>query len=160
MWKEPSRVINSISVLIAISIVSWGLYCLIPRNEIEVMFITPQNADQALGRVLYEINRAARSIDIAMYMITNPQIAAALAAKSKDVAVRILYGESSLLPGKQVPGLHIKLCVIDNKTAIVGSANFTDAAFGFNHEVIVILPARKFLEYFKEQSLDQEVDDD
>jgi len=65
------------------------------------------------------------------------------------VALRILYGESSELPGTRVEGLHMKLMIIDKKTAVVGSANFTEAGFGWNQEVILIMRAGDLNQYFR-----------
>ena len=49
--------------------------------------------------------------------------------------------ESKLLHSNKL--LHIKLMIIDGKTAILGSHNYTKNAFNLNHEVSIIIKDEK-----------------
>lgn len=141
-WR-PKHLLVLLVILLAL-----GLAWLAPRNE--VIFISPSNAEFALERVLDEINSAKFSINVAAYMLTNRSIINALQSKrNQGVKVRIYYGELSEMGGIRVPGLHMKLIVIDGITAIIGSANFTEAAFGQNQEVIVITRSGEFNKWFE-----------
>ena len=55
--------------------------------------------------------------------------------------------ESKLLQSNKL--LHIKLMIIDGKTAILGSHNYTKNAFNMNHEVSVITRDEKSVEILK-----------
>lgn len=145
-----TKTLNAISVCVAVIILGVVLLRLVPIGGPEVIFVNPGSSGYALNRVIHEIQKARSSIDVAMYMLTNGDIIRALRERERaGVALRILYGESSELPGTRVEGLHMKLMIIDKKTAVVGSANFTEAGFGWNQEVILIMRAGDLNQYFR-----------
>jgi phosphatidylserine/phosphatidylglycerophosphate/cardiolipin synthase-like enzyme len=125
------------------------LVLLIRVPDIEVLIVTPGSASYALNRVLYEINQARSSIDLAMFLLTNDAIIRALRQKHREgVRVSVLYGDTSHFPGVKVYGLHMKLMVIDKVRVVVGSANFTEGAFGNNTEILIFMNSTEFNSYF------------
>ena len=105
------------------------------------------------------INKSALSVDIIMYdwrfypgdesHVMNPINAALIAAVKRGVQVRALVNSKMLrdnlvkvgikartLNSKKI--LHAKAILIDGKTAIVGSHNFTQGGMALNHEVSIV----------------------
>lgn len=119
--------------------------------------------------VITEINKARETIDIAMYSFTSREIAQALIkAKKRDVKVRIAMdndqikdhtSKSRYLISKGItvkfhmgPGLlHDKFAVIDDKTVITGSFNWTNAADKKNAENLLILNDKSLAQKYKNQ---------
>jgi len=106
--------------------------------------------------VIAEINKAHKSIDIAMYSFTSREIARALLeAKQRQVKIRITldnaqikdqYSKSRYLINKGVdvkfhmgPGLlHDKFAVIDDQEVLTGSYNWTITADKKNAENLLV----------------------
>lgn len=113
---------------------------------------------QGLYKVLQLLKSAQKSIKVAMFTFTHPALIDALVAAHKrgvDVTV-VLDRDSSrqtsnhafrcfgqekmnILTSNRVGLLHEKIAIIDDTTLIMGSANWTKAAFGTNSENICIL---------------------
>lgn len=123
-------------------------------GSIEVAF-SPNNG--VTNRIVVAINQAEHSILVAAYSFTSKDIAAALlAAKKRGVSVQLLldksqishkYSSSTFFANQglsqridiQHAIYHDKYMVIDAKTVITGSFNFTKAAETKNAENILIL---------------------
>jgi phosphatidylserine/phosphatidylglycerophosphate/cardiolipin synthase-like enzyme len=122
------------------------------------LWLLPDPSGSALPRLLQLIAEAKQSIHIAMFTFTHPQIIQALiesAQKGVEVQLSLDYftarGASKkaieqlqlhnipvhLSSGKQL--LHHKWALLDGKTLIVGSANWTKAAFERNCDFILTL---------------------
>lgn len=145
-----SRALNAISLFVGVVFFGLILYKVIPTSRPEILFVSPNNAGFALQKVIHEISQAKRTIDVAVYMLTNREIISALKlAEARGVKVTVLYGEESPF-GTKVPRLHTKLMVIDKRRAIVGSANFTEAGFGYNKEVLIFINTGEFNSFFRE----------
>ncbi len=130
------------------------------------------------------IEEADTSIDILMYFIIAPPdrpehpvvqlVNGLIAAHQRGVKVRVILEDSKFREnyyaygtltsggvevGFDTPGslLHTKAIVIDGKTCIVGSANWSRAAFENNHELSVLInseeQARKILKSFSKIQL-------
>ncbi len=122
----------------------------------------------ALMRLLSLIDGAKKSIHIAMFTFTHPRVTDALAAANKrGVKVRCVVDGTTgkgaskkaleklcaekipchLSQGMQL--LHHKWALIDKETLVVGSANWTAAAFTKNQDCFLVLPLgereRKFM---------------
>lgn len=118
-----------------------------------------------------ELDGAKSSIDVWMYTITHPDLIDALvAAESRGVAVRFIwedrtFGSSSpkeviirlrdagvdVIPdGDPDRYVHAKTVIIDGSRIIVGTANWTKAAFTTNREVLVSLDDPKTAEALQE----------
>ncbi|MBB64575.1 MAG: hypothetical protein CMO81_05880 [Waddliaceae bacterium] len=128
----------------------------IATQQIEV-FLLPQNT-QAEDRVLELLSTAKKTLRVAMFTWTNPKITQAVcAAKARGVDVEVLLDRQSsqktsakvaeALKDHGIPVflnrhsqlLHHKFAVIDDETLILGSANWTRAAFEKNAECFFVL---------------------
>ncbi|MBY0528642.1 MAG: hypothetical protein K2P51_00440 [Rhabdochlamydiaceae bacterium] len=123
------------------------------------LFLLPNEKHNALAQLIAAIDDAQSSIKLAMYTLTHPTIAHALVrAHKRGVFVQValdLYtarGASrkvvALLEKAQIPLLlsrgqellHHKWALIDENTLIMGSANWTQAAFAKNEDFLLFLP--------------------
>ncbi|NIA23871.1 MAG: DUF1669 domain-containing protein [Proteobacteria bacterium] len=113
------------------------------------------------NHLMTELKNAKESIDIAIYVFTDRDIAELLNKKAKEkVKIRVLFGETSdefsssvdeiLSSGmeKKKDGIHRfqsdgimhdKFAIIDNKTLITGSYNWTYSANAKNNENLIII---------------------
>lgn len=112
-----------------------------------------------LSRLMREVQKAKRSIDIAMYIWrdypNNPQEPAQqlfieiLQAKARGVRVRVITDFQSsaemfsaagveAISLQAQPLLHAKLFIIDSTTIALGSHNITHRSTTQNHEVSII----------------------
>ncbi len=119
--------------------------------------------------VITAINRAHRSIDIAMYEFTSRETAQALvAAKKRQVKVTIVldiaqikerYSKGRYLISKGFnvkfhmgPGLmHDKFAVIDDEEVLTGSFNWTSSADRKNAENLLIIKDQKLAQKYEKQ---------
>ncbi len=149
----------------------------------EQFFLLPKEKEKALTSLCKKIDLAASSIHISIYSFTHKKIAKKLKnAAKRGVKIEIIFDEKStkskqgksMLPflakyknitvyrlkGKLAKNrkyhgiMHMKMAVIDNKTVIFGSANWTYSAFSNNYELLYITRnyaiAKKFEKYFKD----------
>ena len=122
------------------------------------VFLLPDPLKNGLKRLLDTLNAAQTKITIAMFTLTHPDITQALiSAAKRGVAVAIaadyytakgaskktlgiLEKEGVKIlnsQGRQL--LHHKWAIIDEKILIMGSANWTKAAFSRNHDFLFFL---------------------
>ena len=127
------------------------------NSQIESYFT---RKDGNLDKVLIkEINSAQKEIDIAIYTITKTDIATAIVdAKKRNVDVKLIADKESsqtkyektvldLIKKNNIPvkvnsheGLmHLKLTVIDGKTVLGGSYNYTKQATETNDENLLVI---------------------
>jgi phosphatidylserine/phosphatidylglycerophosphate/cardiolipin synthase-like enzyme len=144
----------------------------------------PEQGKVALMAMKKEFQYAKRSIRVSIYSFTNKSLAKSLKnAAKRGVKVEIIFDkkESKSKRGKSVIGylakyknitvyrlsglrpkrkkysgiMHIKMALIDDKTLIFGSANWTYRAFSNNYETLFITKdyalAKKFDKFFKLQ---------
>lgn len=116
-------------------------------------------SQEALGRALELINEASESIYVAMFTLTHPALAEALIqAHTRGVKVHIALdhytaegASSSMVQALEQAGIplylstgqqlfHHKWALIDSSTLLLGSANWTQAAFARNQDCLLILP--------------------
>lgn len=144
-------------------------------ESIEVYFSPKGSAQSA---IIKELQKAQKSLDIAMFAFTSRELGSAvLDAYRRGVKVRIVMDQGQakekfsrypifvqagipvkLLPveGKKfVKGLmHNKFAVIDRKTVITGSYNWTASAEEINYENLLIIRspqlAERYEEYFED----------
>jgi phosphatidylserine/phosphatidylglycerophosphate/cardiolipin synthase-like enzyme len=113
----------------------------------------------ATSAIVSEIKRAEKSIDVAIYSFTSRKIAKALiSAHKRGVKVRVVADEgsarsrNSVLPLLEAVGIevrykrgsggglmHNKYAVIDGKTVITGSFNWTVSAEKRNDENLLVI---------------------
>lgn len=138
------------------------------------LFLFPDPCKSGLLRLIQCIDLSERNIRIAMFTLTHPEIGEALIrAKRRGVDVSIAIdaytarGASKkmvntlekegihffLSQGKEL--LHHKWAVIDEQLLVLGSANWTKAAFNKNHDFLLFLsPLEKKQIHFLNQLWD------
>ena len=119
-------------------------------------------------RIIAELARA-KTVDIAVYSITNPKIAnAIIAAHRRGARVRIVTDrtmaghKSSMIDELVAAGIpvrtnrrhkieHNKFAVFDNRRMVTGSYNWTTAATKYNSENCIFLthPAQEYSKRFE-----------
>ncbi len=114
------------------------------------------DSDRVAERVLAAINRTKKTLDVAIYDLTHPDITAAIeSAHRRGVEVRIVADQrQSHEPHSEIPYLisrgvpvrlsrgykgnrsimHNKFAVFDGRTAVTGSFNWTTSADSYNFE--------------------------
>ena len=135
------------NILIVLSLISFN-------NFSAEVYFAPGTACE--DHIITEIQSATKSIDVAVFAITNEKIVNALiAAFKKGIKIRILSdniqatGSSSKIPALVNAGLdlrvhsvnrimHNKVAVFDEKVAINGSYNWTASATNSNSENCVL----------------------
>lgn len=122
------------------------------------LYLLPDKDKTGFSRLLQTLESARKNIVIAMFTLTHPQIAQALIhAQKRGVAVSIAIdhftakgaSQKTLLEmkragvkllesqGKEL--FHHKWALIDEEILILGSANWTKAAFDKNHDFLLFL---------------------
>lgn len=134
------------------------------RADVTVYF-SPKG--DALKTIKKELGRAQRTLDLALYMITAPELATAIiAAEKRGVKVRLItdarqrkrWSQTSTLEKNHVPVWHLylrkgpddasdpqfhhKFAVIDGHTVLTGSFNWTVMADQSNHENMLVIRDR------------------
>lgn len=159
---------------IMVKIKKWGvlIFCffiftgIVWAENIEVYFSPKGNCAE---EIIEEISKAKESINISMYYFTSRELADMLVwMKERGVKVRLYldksqetgkYSKASFLMNngiqvkfKSGSGLmHNKFCVIDDKTIITGSYNWTKNAEERNDENVIILHDSDVAEIFQKQ---------
>ncbi|MBS0653959.1 MAG: hypothetical protein JSR39_10605 [Verrucomicrobia bacterium] len=123
------------------------------------IWLLPDKEQKALNKLTSTINSAKKTIKIAMFTLTHPEIADALiAAKERGVHVEIAVdyytakGASEkcieklkaagigILSSQGQELLHHKWALLDDRVLIMGSANWTKAAFQKNDDFLIFFP--------------------
>lgn len=121
------------------------------------LYLLPQEQKGALAHLINLLNGAKSSIKVAMYTWTHPELTELLLRKNRDIEVKIAIDSASytgtskksmqqlregkvdlLLPNFS-PMFHHKMAYIDGTTLILGSTNWTKAAFTKNDEILLII---------------------
>ncbi len=146
-------------------------------------FLLPKENELALQSILKSFDQSKKSIKIAVYNFTHKKIAKKLKnTAKKGIKVEIILDEYSsntkkdrsmlrylakyknitmyqlkgkLSKSKKYHGkMHMKVAIIDDKTVIFGSANWSYSAFSNNYELLYIKKdyaiAKKMSKYFDE----------
>ncbi|BBE31879.1 hypothetical protein OSSY52_20200 [Tepiditoga spiralis] len=118
-----------------------------------VEFITSPS-ETIYKKIIKELNTAKKSINIFTFSFTDPFLLKELEKiSSKNIKIKILYddwNEKYLSSIKYMKGIelkkrndiHAKIIVIDSKTLIIGSYNYTYRARAKNDEYILIIKNR------------------
>ncbi|MDI3298601.1 MAG: phospholipase D family protein [Bacillota bacterium] len=128
-------------------------------SEASVAWLFPRGGGDAAARIVREIGAARKTLDLAVYSFTDERIAqAVLAAKRRGVRVRLITDREELRNPyqKAVVGelrragvpveqnshaglMHLKVAVIDGRTVITGSYNWTLSAADENDENLLVI---------------------
>ncbi|WP_100934716.1 phospholipase D-like domain-containing protein [Candidatus Chlamydia corallus] len=127
------------------------------KDQIGHYFVLPQDRKIALQTVLQKIQTAQKTIRVAMFALTHSEIIQALyEAKQRGIYIDIIIDRShKKLTFNQLQKLNInetfvavntgpytlhhKFAVIDNKTLLAGSINWSKGGFSLNDESLIIL---------------------
>jgi phosphatidylserine/phosphatidylglycerophosphate/cardiolipin synthase-like enzyme len=133
---------------------------------IKVYFSPNGGCQQA---VVAEIRKATRTIDIAMYYLSSRDIAQALVkAQGRDVQVRIVLDQGQEIESASKSGylikrgfqvryhlgfglMHNKFAIMDGKSLITGSFNWTSTAEERNEENLLIITDEETIEQYKQR---------
>ena len=137
------------------------------------MYFMPYDATKAVNALIKEIKAAKNEVNIAIYTFTNREISKAIRdsakrgvkfniifdhksnidndisaigylAKLKNIYACTLQGKIS--NNKKYFGImHNKLAIIDKKTIIFGSANWSKSAFEINYEMLIISQNKDYI---------------
>lgn len=121
------------------------------------LYIHPLHAQQSLRNLIQRIDAAQKRVFVAMYTFTHEDLFQALKrAQKREVDVRVIFDKDSIrqaskkvymsckrekmkaLFRKKTGLLHYKSAIIDS-TLIVGSANWTKAAFKINDDFVLCI---------------------
>ena len=134
-------------------------------GQLAAAYFCPQ--DDCKSAILYELQAAEKSIHCALYLFTLPDVADLLASKNfEGVDVQILFegqftdskwSQYLFLKNKGVPVredsnpelMHSKYCIIDGKTVITGSFNWTRKASEKNDENLLILHSQELAKKYE-----------
>jgi phosphatidylserine/phosphatidylglycerophosphate/cardiolipin synthase-like enzyme len=140
------------------------------NGTIQVWFTHPGESGQGAGptsAILDAIHSAQRSIDLAMYSFSQPEIAEALIqAKDLGVTVRMVMESDNM--GKEVPRLltkagipiigdggdglmHNKFMVIDDNMVLLGSGNFTQTGLNEDNNYLLRVTDAGIADAFHEE---------
>lgn len=129
-------------------------------------------------KIIGEIDKAKRSIHIAMFSFTNGRIARALVRaykqgikikvimnrknaqdryskyrflKNKGISVKFKEGPYKNNRGDKTGLMHNKFAIIDGKTIITGSYNWTTSAEKWNHENLLVISSFRVAKLFEKE---------
>jgi len=140
--------------------------CLSSLAKTEVYFSLSDNPQK---EIIKNINRAQASINIAMYIFTDREIALPLIkAQERGVKVRLYldkdqveyqYSQSRFLVQKGIKTrvssnnyiMHNKFAIIDNRILLTGSYNWTFSANNRNDENLMVIDDPELIEIFQNQ---------
>jgi len=122
------------------------------------LWLLPEGGRGALNRLMKAIDSAQRSICLAMFTLTHPDLVDRLIAahqrgvktavaldfysgrgSSKKAAAKLASAGVKIYLSQGSELLHHKWVWIDNKTVILGSTNWTKAAFTKNRDLLLFL---------------------
>ncbi len=130
-----------------------------PRTDSAALVAATLPGAEILPMVLGAVAGARRTLDVAMFTLTDTDVVAAMeAAQARGVAVRVLldpserpsdpaaaslraHGVDVRLYRSSGEKLHAKAAIVDRSTVLLGSANWTVSGFAHNHELDVALPS-------------------
>ncbi len=135
------------------------------------LYFMPYDAKSAVNALVSEIKGAKKEVKIAIYSFTNREIAKAIRdsakrgvrfkivfdyksniddsysqigylAKLKNIEVCTLQGKNN---GKYNGIMHNKIALIDDKSVVFGSANWSKSAFEVNYEMMIISQNKSYI---------------
>ena len=150
----------------AVFLIFYLVPCLCAAQTISVYFSPNGGCQQA---VISEIRKATQKIDIAMYYLSSKAIAQALVQASKNnVKVRIVLDQSQEIESSSKSGylikhgfglryhmgfglMHNKFAIVDGKSLITGSFNWTLTAEERNEENLLIITDAETIKKYEDR---------
>ncbi|WP_258442869.1 phospholipase D-like domain-containing protein [Helicobacter sp. 16-1353] len=137
------------------------------------IYFMPYQANDAIKHLVKELRNAKTEVQIAIYSFTNREISKAIRdSAKKGVKYKIIFDYKSNVDntyssigylaklnnvevctlkgrissnGKYNGIMHNKLAIIDNKSIIFGSANWSKSAFELNYEMLIISQNKDYI---------------
>ncbi|HSP65157.1 MAG TPA: phosphatidylserine/phosphatidylglycerophosphate/cardiolipin synthase family protein [Candidatus Deferrimicrobium sp.] len=152
--------VDNLARVFSRDLVTCGRIGVVPvaRTDPAVVVAATLPGAEILPMVLAAIGGARRTLDVAMYTLTDADVVAALeSALARGVSVRVLldpserpsdpsaaslraHGVAVRLYRSSGEKLHAKAAIIDGSVVVLGSANWTVSGFQHNHELDVAIP--------------------
>ncbi len=156
-------VVGNLGRVFTRDLVTCGRTAVVPEASVDPAVVVAATLPGAeiLPMVIAAIASARRSLDVAMYTLTDADAVAAMeAAQARGVSVRVLldpserpsdpsatslraHGVAVRLYRSTGEKLHAKAAIVDGSTVVLGSANWTVSGFTHNHELDVAIPASR-----------------
>ena len=164
MFQNKKQI--KITTLLLLTIIFISQFSLFPLAKTEVYFSLSDNPQK---EIIKNINQAQASINIAMYIFTDREIALPLVkAQERGVKVRLYldkdqvdyqYSQSRFLVQRGIKTrissnnyiMHHKFAIIDNRILLTGSYNWTFSANNRNDENLMIIDDPEIIEIFQNQ---------
>lgn len=127
--------------------------------------------DSSFNKLVQQIRLAKKSIDLCIFVFSNPNLAEELMRLSsdweRDVSIRIIVDSREDSINSQVEELishgfqvkmnshsgsvlmHHKFMIIDGETLMTGSFNWTRAAVYYNHDNILVTKSTKLIQAYQ-----------
>ena len=165
MKKENKKLVLIFLLGIVIGVIAFALLSqTLAPVSIQTIF-SPENGDE----IISFIDSAKQSLDIEMYVFTSDKILQALKrASDRGVQVRIIlekrvinsdnqknynelkvYGVNVKWASQEYALTHAKFMILDGKTMLVGSHNFSENAMYKNREASVIIQSANVVDDFR-----------
>ena len=174
MFQNKKQI--KITILLLLTIIVISQFSLFPLAKTEVYPACACThadrfslSDNPQKEIIKNINQAQASINIAMYIFTDREIALPLAkARERGVKVRLYldqdqvdyqYSQSRFLAQKGIKAristnnyiMHNKFAIIDNRLLLTGSYNWTFSANNRNDENLMVIDDPELIEIFQNQ---------
>ena len=129
--------------------------------------------DRVAGHIVAAVNNARRSLDAAIYDLTEPEISAAItSAWQRGISIRIVADEGqarerhSRIPYLEAEGIpvrlargyrggrsimHDKFAIFDGTLVVTGSFNWTTSADRYNYENAIFISDRAVAERYERE---------
>ena len=164
MFQNKKQI--KITILLLLTVIFISQFSLFPLAKTEVYFSLSDNPQK---EIIKNINQAEASINIAMHIFADKEIALPLIkARERGVKVRLYldkdqvdykYSQSRFLVQKGVKTrvssnkyiMHNKFAIIDNRILLTGSYNWTFSANHRNDENLLIIDDLEIIEVFQNQ---------
>jgi len=122
--------------------------------SIDTLYFMPQDGKQYQKDLISLLENAKSSIKISMYNFEHKKLARILKKKARNgVDVVVFYYKKNVEFYKKIDAiqvkrrkLHTKLAIIDNKTIIFGSGNWSKKSFKKNYEMNYITDQKDLVE--------------
>ena len=164
MFQNKKQI--KITILLLLTIIIISQFSLFPLAKTEVYFSLSDNPQK---EIIKNINQAQASINIAMYIFTDREIALPLIkAQERGVKVRVYldqdqvdykYSQSRFLVQKGIKTristnnyiMHNKFAIIDNRILLTGSYNWTFSANNRNDENLMVIDDPEIIARYQNQ---------
>lgn len=134
-------------------------------EKVDSIFMTYNPSRLYCGDLFYsQLESAKKSIDLQIYALTDTAALKVLNQQSQTKNVSIYYDAKassdlnkhtnsliSLEPSKTKALMHRKICLIDDHTALIGSANYTTTSLFWHYNLMMGIKSEKLCSFLKQK---------